>query len=106
MWRRASRRAKPKKNNKKFFNVFLGTLIACALIAYIIQVNGIATKGYKMKELEQRIEELSKAKRELEGKSLELQSLSAIGTRLEELQMVQAQDAIYLYPNAKTVLKK
>lgn len=80
--------------------------MACSLIIYLVQVNGLATKGYQIKELEQKIDELKKSSRELEGKSLELQSLSAISGKLKDLNMVESKEALYIHENSRTALKK
>lgn len=80
--------------------------MALGLIGYIIQSNGIATKGYFIQELEEKIEELNRMSRELENKSLELQSLSSVTSKLKHLKLVESDEAIYMYPDSKTVLKR
>lgn len=109
MWRHQNRKMKKRsaKNplRKKVFNIFLGFFIACGLIAYIFQVNGLSTKGYTLKELERKISAAKETERELEGKTLELQSMSTLSHKVKNLNMIKIQDAIYLHPDERTVLK-
>lgn len=109
MWRHQNRKMKKKsaKNRlrKKAFNIFLGFFIAFGLIAYIFQVNGLSTKGYTMKELERKILDAKEKGRELEGRTFELQSMSALSHKVKNLDMIKIQDAIYLNPDERTVLK-
>ncbi len=109
MWKILRKKSKKQKNNflkKKIFNTFLFGIIGVALVVYIVQSNNLATKGYKIKDIEHEIEELKKSKRDLESKSLELQSLSVLTEKLKNLEMVESKEAVYLYQNSKTALKK
>lgn len=106
MWRKKRKNPKISRVRQKIYNICLGAVLGMSVIAYLIQANGLATKGYKIKDLEKVVTDLTRVQRELEGKSLELQSMSAISRKLENIQMVEAKEAIYLYPNSKTVLKK
>jgi len=109
MWKILRKKSKKQKNNfskKKIFNTFLFGLIGIALIVYIAQANNMATKGYQIKDIEHKIAELKKSKRDLESKSLELQSLSALTLKLNGLEMVDSKEAVYLYQNSQTALKR
>lgn len=109
MWKILRKKSKRQKNNfskKKIFNTFLFGIIGVALVVYIAQSNNLATKGYEIKDIEHKIEELKKSKRDLESKSLELQSLSTLTEKLKNLEMVESKEAVYLYQNSKTALKR
>ncbi len=109
MWKILKKKSKNKKNThskKKIFNTFLFGLIGIALIVYIAQANNMATKGYEIKDIEHRIDELKKSKRDMESKSMELQSLSALTQKLNGLEMVDSKEAVYLYQNSQTALKR
>ena len=109
MWRRVSvknaKKIKKRSLRQRMFNILLGSIVGISLIAYLIQANGLATKGYKIKELEAKISDLRSTQKELEGKSLEMQSLSTIIKKLESLEMVEAKNALYIHADSKTALK-
>ena len=69
-----------KGGHRAFFLLFLMGLISLASVAYIFQVNKIATAGYKIKQKEQ---QLNKLKEENENLKIRVAQLSSI-TRLEE----------------------
>ena len=71
-------------------------LIAVLGIVYLLQINFMVSGGYKMRGLEQRIEEIKKNSQQLELGALELQSMQAIRERSTELGLVPMNRAIYV----------
>ena len=57
---------------------------------YVLQMNMSATKGYDIRELEQRKTALQKESRQLELESMELQSVERILAQLPQYQLVEA----------------
>ena len=90
---------------KKIINAFLGACVLGTALSYLIQTNAIATKGYEIKELEQKLQSLQKVKKELESKSLELQSMTLIASKVEKLNLVKISKAKYLTPDERTALR-
>lgn len=84
--------------NFKFFNLVLGSLVFLLGIGYLLQINSLATRGYAIKDLEERVEELKQEKSDLELESLGLQSMSAVQDKVNDLGMVVVKNSDYLQP--------
>ncbi|MFH1405050.1 MAG: hypothetical protein ABIH21_03050 [Patescibacteria group bacterium] len=69
-------------------------LVFCS--AYIVQVNGTAAKGYKIRELETKINELSIANQQLEIKTQNSQSVQTIAKAVKMIGMVGADTPKYV----------
>lgn len=82
-------------NCKKTIIVFVVMIIAVSVL-YLAQANGMATKGYKMKELEQKILQMKISSKGLESKILELQSIKNISSKINKLDMVSGGTVKYL----------
>lgn len=91
---------------KKTFNIFLSLVVLSALFIYLIQSNSLLTWGYKLKEVEKKVQETKRMKKELESKSLELQSMSVLAPKIEKLKMVEIDQAKYLSSQEKSMVKK
>jgi len=75
---------------------FLVMLICAAGVFYIFEVNNIATKGYEIKSLENRLNELRRENENLRLREAELRSIYKIEEKTEELNMVVPQNISYL----------
>lgn len=73
---------------------FAGLLLLC--IVYIVQVNGSMSSGYKMRELETQIQELSLKNQTLEMTSQRAQSLDHVSKSVKMLGLVDAGRPEYL----------
>lgn len=85
---------------KKFqgfnFNVIILGLIILVSFLYLVQVNSVAAKGFKIKDLEKRIEELKDGNKNLELKVAELQSRGYIKKEIQKLNMVAVSNVDYI----------
>ncbi|MFA6382645.1 MAG: hypothetical protein WCX08_05265 [Candidatus Buchananbacteria bacterium] len=105
-FRLAKKPARESSRSKKRFSfvkissqdlkVMLVTLIAVAGISYLIQINSLATKGYQIKELENRVAELSQENSDLQLDALSLQSMGAVKEKVDKLGLVASGKADYL----------
>src|SRR3989344_5824814 len=82
--------------NTKGLNIFLAALIVVLGVSYLIQTNALATKGYQIKELENKVSDLRQEKSDLELVALSLQSMGSIKNKVNSLEMVSAGEAGYL----------
>ena len=80
----------------KTVNLALACLIVVFGLGYLLQVNGQATKGYQIKELEKQIADLRQEKSDLELDALRRQSMSRVKEKLADLNMVSAGNSEYL----------
>lgn len=80
----------------KSLNIIIGSLILVFGLSYLIQVNGLATKGYQITELEQKISKLEQDKSDLELDILSLQSMGSVKDKVESLGMVVVGETDYL----------
>lgn len=89
----------------KIIKVMICTLIFFFGVGYLLQVNSLATRGYKIKELEKRVEELKQEKSDLELETLSLQSMSAVQDKVNNLGMVVIEKADYLQPTPVAIAR-
>ena len=74
----------------------LFVLLVALSLAYIIQVNNAASKGYAIRDLENAIHELTVANQQLEQSAREAQSLDHISHAVKMLGMVEAKQPVYV----------
>jgi cell division protein FtsL len=91
--------------NAKLSNVVLVLLIVVFGLGYLIQINGMATKGYQIRDLEDRISELQQEKADLQLEALSLQSMGKVQEKVDNLGMVLANEAEYLMPTPVAVAR-
>ncbi|MFZ2153656.1 MAG: hypothetical protein WAV16_00280 [Candidatus Moraniibacteriota bacterium] len=102
-----------KIENRK--NVYLGfakmkivavsaCLIVCA--SYLAIINTTAVKGYEVKSVEQKIEELEKENKQLQIQEAELNSFYSIKDNIGNLNMVEVKDVVYIDNNEDAVAIK
>lgn len=84
---------------------FLVTVVIFSGAFYLYQVNDLATKGYEIKDLENRIAELEKANEDGKIKEVELKSMYNIEKSTENLNLVSSSDITYLETNGPVAMK-
>lgn len=105
----AKKMRKEKKHHvykKKTFNIFLSLVVLSALFIYLVQSNSLLTRGYELKQVEKKSQEVKRFRKELETKSLELQSMTIMTPKIEKLNMVEVGVAKFITPQEKSVAKK
>lgn len=86
--------------------VFILALSTCACGAfYLYQVNGIATKGYEIRELENEIQELNKESKKMEIHEVELRSMYNIEKASQDLNLVNSGEVAYVEINGPVAMK-
>ncbi len=78
-------------------------LISVVGLLYLVQINALATKGYKIKELEERVSDLRDKNKGLELQITELRSSERISREVENLEMVAVSRVEYLRANGTSV---
>jgi hypothetical protein len=89
------------KNRNKL--LILGVLIFCSGMLYLWQINGLATTGYKIKELENKAASLKSDNKHLQLEITRLRSTSRLEQKVAELKMVTVAKVEYLQANGSTV---
>lgn len=103
---------KGKKNllnyvlGKKHLNLILVVLIIFFSIIYLLQMNHMSVKGYKIKDLENRMEELREDNQKLHLKVNEMQSLSYIDEKLSSRNFITSGSTKYVSATASAVAVK
>ena len=92
------KRSKKMKINTKILNIMMIGLIVVFGFSYLVQMNGLATKGYQIKDLEVQIEQLELQGSNLELEVLSLQSISNVKNKVSKLNMVEVGNVEYLSP--------
>jgi len=89
--------------NSKNLVIFVFILTVAIGLCYLVQVNSLATKGYKIKDLEERVADLRTKNKSLELEITELRSTERISREVENLEMVAVARVEYLRPNGTSV---
>ncbi|OGY45404.1 MAG: hypothetical protein A2744_04335 [Candidatus Buchananbacteria bacterium RIFCSPHIGHO2_01_FULL_44_11] len=98
-----SRQPKPKiksakliKFNVQVLNSVILTLVIFLGVTYLVQINGLVSQGYQIKDLEVEISQLQQAADDLRLESLGLQSMDNVQGKISQLNMVEAGPVEYL----------
>jgi hypothetical protein len=78
------------------FGLLLFTLISCLGFFYLQQVLNTASQGSSIEALEEKLLELKSQQRNLELEGAQLRSIETIEERVKELNLVEAQEVVYL----------
>lgn len=89
-------RALPPAPAARWRGVVLGAAVLLAALGYVALINAVATKGYKIKKLEQQFNELKEVNKKLEITSASLQSLAVIEAGLDKNVFVAVEKLEYL----------
>jgi len=85
------------------------SLIAFALIfgvLYVLQTATVSTKGYEISDLEQHLTELERETKKLDVQIAEHRSMHSIENRLARLNMVPADQMVYVSSGVPAVAKR
>ena|SRR3990172_7105512 len=94
--RKKAIRVPPAKVGRVTLNFVLVVLICLFAVVYIIEVNNVATKGYEIRDLEKKAEELKEGNEKLRIREAELRSMYNIEEKTKELNMTIPRDISYL----------
>lgn len=84
---------------------FVISLFLLSGFFYLYQVNGLATKGFKIKEAENKIKELKKEGKKLEIRETELRSMYTIEKETQDLNLVNSSNVSYVEINGPIAMK-
>jgi len=83
--------------------IILGVLIFTCGLLYLWQINCMATRGYQIKELENKAAALKSENKHLQVQITELRSTSRLEQKIAELNMVSVARVEYLQANGTSV---
>lgn len=86
--------------------VLLVTLICVIGLTYLIQTNMAATQGFKMKELNQKVNELREQNKKLNLEYIELQSVANITEEVSNLNLVATDNLEIITPLGSSMALK
>lgn len=81
-------------------------LALCCGMAYLLQTNITATQGYQIKDLEQQLADAKDHHDQLQLKYIELQSMTNVAERANDLNLVAASEVAVISPTASVVAKR
>ncbi len=89
-------------------NIIVAFLICVLSVVYFLQINSAAAKGFEIKDLEMKVEELRESNKKLELKSAELKSMASVKERIKDLNMVSvaASSIDFMVPGDKAMALK
>ena len=96
------------ENHSGFTKVKILVVFLCLAVAaiYLGIINVSAVKGYEIKKVEQKIEELKKENKQLQIQEAELNSFYNIKDNIGNLNMVEVKDVVYIDDNEGAVALK
>jgi cell division protein FtsL len=77
-------------------NIMLLALTVVFGFAYLFQVNSLGTQGYEIRQKEQQVKNLQVENKSLQIQSSSLSSITRIQQVAESMNMVPANDAVYI----------
>lgn len=84
-------------------NITTLVLLVIVFLAYIVQVNSTASKGYAIRDLETKIHQLSINNQQLQSETQQAQSLQNITHAVKMIGMVKAEQPVYVNPQGGSV---
>jgi cell division protein FtsL len=102
----SSRTRKKSLLNFKAIKTIVLVLAVLMVISYILQVNKVATAGYEIKQLHQKINHLKEENTKLQIQAAELESRSKVEEDSTALEMVVAPKIKYLTSSSSVALEK
>ncbi|HRZ95414.1 MAG TPA: hypothetical protein P5262_02510 [Candidatus Moranbacteria bacterium] len=100
--------SKSKGSAKIVFLALFSVLVAAIFFGgalYLYQVNDLATKGYEIKDIEKRIQDLEREGKKMKIKEVELKSMYNIEKSTEELDLVSPQNITYVEMDSSVAMK-
>jgi len=80
----------------KAFSLIVYSGLVVLFLAYLVQINSIATKGYVISELETKLSELAKQNNSLQAEALSLQTTDNVVNKLEDMGLVSSEEVEYI----------
>lgn len=99
-------KVKKYKFNIVIFNRCLLGLVVFMGVAYLLCVNDLAIKGFKLGELKKQVSSLSEENNRNELDAMSLKSYANISERVKKLSMVPAGNSVFIEPNMAMVAKR
>ncbi|TSC95853.1 MAG: Uncharacterized protein Athens101410_299 [Parcubacteria group bacterium Athens1014_10] len=93
-------------NLKHKMSAFLFITVFLLAITYLFQINDLAIKGFEIKSLEDKINDIEQKNKNLEMNVTELQSLSNIEKLKKELNMVKAGQVDYISSSVSVTARR
>jgi hypothetical protein len=84
-----TRKLKRSKGRSAILNLSILVIAGIVGVFYLFQTNFIAIEGYKIDDLKKQISELQAQNRDLELKTIEMQSIVNLEDRVSSLNMVE-----------------
>ncbi len=98
--------SKPNILKIKALNLFLIALILVAGAYYLVGINNLVVKGFKLQELKKQEQVLATENQEVTARKVALESYQNIEGRLADLRMVAIDKMEYLTVNEDVIAKR
>lgn len=84
---------------------FVFTVLILGGIVYLFQVNDLATKGFEVKEIETKIDDLQEERKNLKLKETELKSMYNLEKEVKDLNLVNCSNISYIEKDGPLAMK-
>lgn len=92
--------------NPKFLSVFFAILIVVGGSLYVVRMNRVMVKNFKIQELKKQAESIAAENRDLELRTIALGSYDLLNERIKDLRMVPIEEADYITIKNGVIAKK
>lgn len=92
-------------NSRGIFMFLFVITFLCGMV-YLWQVNGLVSKSYQIKDLEEKVSQIKDQNKKLELEVTELRSSARIAEKLKELNLVEVARVEYLTDNGSVAINR
>lgn len=82
------------------------TLTVSVSVVYLVEINYITTRGFHLKEIEKKINDVKEENEKLSLQVIQIKSMANLSEKIAELDMVPAEKIIYYNSAGQAVAKK
>jgi len=100
--------AKIKIGNKSklFIKILIIIFLVGSVFLYLLQINSLATKGFKIQALEMQMSELNESNKKLNLEAVRLRSMAELNEKVQNLDMVPINNFSYIDATSTGMAKK
>jgi len=96
-----------RTNNKQLIlNILLGSLVLVLLVVYLVQQNGITSRGFQVDLLTSDLKQTQMTYNNLIIQKASLDQLNEVQLYASQKGMVETGEIVYIYESGKVALKK
>jgi uncharacterized protein YpmS len=92
--------------SKKISFILLGLLFIGAAVVYMGEINAVSAKGFAIRDLQKKINQIKADNEKLEANLVEKQSITYLASKVSELKMVEATEVSFIDSSASALARR